>query len=281
VSKAVSSNVKVALSGLGGDELFIGYNGYFRYLQNRRTPVLSFFDHIAEFHILKRILPFKVLNHLFSFRANNDNVLQYIFHLQKNVDLFTRRFLNSDLLDNNPYLLTAKMIRENYPLGTDRLNQIRLLYISQHMGNILLRDSDSVSMKHSLEVRFPLIDIRLTEQALKMPIEYLIADLKSCSERNYNTSGLKRMLLDAFKRELPPDSFNLSKKGFQVPMNNWLRTTFRPYMEDTINNPSDLFNKKEIKSIYQDGVYPDYDFKKLWSILVLDHWFKKIYKHKF
>jgi asparagine synthase (glutamine-hydrolysing) len=149
------------------------------------------------------------------------------------------------------------------------------------MGNILLRDSDSVSMKHSLEVRFPLIDIRLTEQALKMPIEYLIADLKSCSERNYNTSGLKRMLLDAFKRELPPDSFNLSKKGFQVPMNNWLRTTFRPYMEDTINNPSDLFNKKEIKSIYQDGVYPDYDFKKLWSILVLDHWFKKIYKHKF
>ncbi len=280
VSKHVCKNVKVALSGLGGDELFIGYNGYFKYLLNTKSPSLGSLYNFLNLPLIRNIVPNKVNRRAFSYHASNDEILYYTFSLQKHIELFGNNYLNHEIESGNIYKRTAEIIRDNYKSGLNQINQIRMLYINQHMGNMLLRDSDSVAMKNSLEVRFPLIDKRLVELALSMPAEYLIKDLSIAGNRNYEKSGLKRMLSDAFINELPPDVMNQTKRGFQLPTAVWLKSSLKPFLEDSIYNSSDLFSRRELSLLYNNGNYPDSHFKILYSILIFDQWYKQVYQIK-
>lgn len=270
VSKYASKGIKVALSGLGGDELFVGYNGMFKYLESEQFD-FEIQDILKIYSPLSRI-SHRLHNKLYSETSKLNFIQNYIVNLQPHLDLHSSRLFNFRL-DSN--LLTHQTISENYKFGNESMNRIRAVYLQLFMSNMLLRDSDSVAMMNSLEVRFPLIDIRLVEFALQMPNKFLIKDPRPGINRNYLKSGLKQMLFHAFEKDLPVHLYNQEKKGFQLPIYEWLRTAFKGKLEDTVFNPSELFNKRELVITYNHGDFSRDKTKELWSILILDQWLKK------
>jgi asparagine synthase (glutamine-hydrolysing) len=277
VSKYAAKYVTVALSGLGGDELFIGYHGFLQFLRRKtRYPWFPFQNSINT-PILGKMLPDKIYYRLYREFAQSDDVQQYVFTLQRNFEYF-----NEDLLDEKFRLhrvncMTKKVIEENYRFSGVPLIKIKQLYTNQYMGNMLLRDSDAVAMKNSLEVRFPLIDKRLVEFVYTLPQEYLIQDLKHKGGRNYRKDGWKRILRDAFCQELPMEILDRNKKGFQLPTNVWLNGVLKDVLQDTIHHPSDLFNAKEVRKSFHEWKKNNFRWKEIWSIFILDRWIKDVY----
>ena len=277
ISRYVSRNVKVALSGLGGDELFLGYLGFFSFLNNLNPDQHNVFNYIVLNPIVQSLIPSRALGKLKRPTARYEETLNYVMNLQPNVETIGRKALNYDWNIYDAQKYTADLINREYKRGTGEVNRIRMLYVNQFMGNLLLRDSDAVAMSSSLEVRFPLISKDIIEFAYRMPAEYLILDLSIAKQRNYEKSGLKRMLRDAFVNELPPFGFNQSKRGFQLPVADWLRTSLKGHLEDTIFNPSEIFDKRNLARLYRNGNYQSINFKLLFSIMILDQWYKQVF----
>lgn len=277
VAKHVSQNVKVALSGLGGDELFCGYNGFFKYIsKSNYPPFLGKLDELIENSNLRYLLSRDILRKAFRFQAFNNDILYYVFWLQSHIDNYTYPILNKDWLSTNPYRPTAKRVKENYQLSKDGFTNIRLMYLNLFMSNMLLRDSDAVAMKNSLEVRFPLIDKRIVELAFQLPINYLI-NQNNLGSRNYLDGGLKKIMRDAFKDHLPLAFFNQNKRGFQLPIQKWMNTSLHSILQDTIMNPHEIFDKKTLLKLFDKGHVESKSLKTLWAILILDNWMKNVY----
>ena len=195
----------------------------------------------------------------------------YIVNLQPHLNTNLNAYFN---LNADPNIETNKIIDQNYTFAKEPFNKIRSAYIQLFMSNMLLRDGDATSMKHSIEVRFPLIDYRLVELALHMPQKFVIKNLLTASQRNYTQSGLKQMLYHAFEKELPSHLYNQSKRGFQLPIHHWFTTAYKERLEDTIFNPSSLFNKKVLIDSHNRGKFGKNKTKDMWGILILDQWLK-------
>ncbi|MBK8563727.1 MAG: hypothetical protein IPN76_10395 [Saprospiraceae bacterium] len=144
------------------------------------------------------------------------------------------------------------------------------------MSNMLLRDSDAVAMKSSLEARFPLIDRRIVEFSLQIPFEYQIQDSTSLGGRNYSKNGLKRILRVRLSTNyhqiysITINVFNCNQYLVKKPLAGLLENTF--------NQPSEIFEPKEITKHYNQWRKDNSHWKKVWSIFILDQWYKNVFK---
>jgi asparagine synthase (glutamine-hydrolysing) len=230
VSKAAASTgLKVALSGLGGDELFAGYNTFID------VPAW-----VRRFRIPSRI-PFA--GELF--RTVHENLLSNSGHSPKRAGAllyggsfegayFLRRgmFLPSELpivmhpddaaegLAEYDPLESAKSLLEDGPAGD--YARVAVLEASMYMRNQLLRDSDWASMAHSLEVRVPYVDAWLTRRVAPMLVRNAMAERK-------------KLIALAPSRPLPGEILKRPKTGFFVPIQNWLETD--PGLQEWKSNP--------------------------------------------
>jgi asparagine synthase (glutamine-hydrolysing) len=100
--------------------------------------------------------------------------------------------------------------------GIDPLNAYSLLELSLYLGNMLLRDTDQMSMAHSIEVRVPLLDHVLVETLARMPGRLKLSWFRT-----------KRLLTDALPSPLPAEVFRRRKMGFVFPWEIWLRNDLR------------------------------------------------------
>jgi len=107
------------------------------------------------------------------------------------------------------------LIAELAPL--DLVNQVSLLELRTYLENMLLRDGDSMSMAHSLELRVPMLDRRLVEFVARIP-----------GHRKVHRRLPKPLLLEAMGGRLPRMIYERPKHGFTFPWEVWLRTTLRP-----------------------------------------------------
>ena len=277
VSKYTSKGVTVALSGLGGDELFVGYYGFMQFIDRKPRFPFNLLSPLVRNEFLKNTFSEKMYHVLFEELSKKDDFLNYIFILQRNHERFNSNLL-SDVNLKSTHEVTADLISKNYSLPKHPLNRIKNLYITQFMSNMLLRDSDAVAMKSSLEVRFPLIDKRIVEFALRIPPSYQTLGSNTLGARTYDKDGLKRILKDAFIKDLPPSLLNRSKKGFQLPTVNWMNGPLKGFLEDSFSNPSEIFDKNEIMKTYKYWKSNQSEWKKVWSVFILDMWYKEVYK---
>ena len=212
ISAAAASEVRVALSGQGGDELFAGYN-IFQFA--RRLEALL--DRLPR-------LPHKVQKLAMQFQRL-PATLQYNWY---------GRAVMGYLSAGDPDLITAatKPLFGPAEIGAqltasfsgpgaprDLVNELSLRLIQGYLRNTLLRDMDAMSMAHSLEVRVPLVDHDLANFALSIP-----GDQKAA------WGEAKRPLRALAKRMLPRELLERPKKqGFAFPMGEWLAhpTTLR------------------------------------------------------
>jgi asparagine synthase (glutamine-hydrolysing) len=215
---AAQQGLKVVLSGLGGDELFGGYPSFVwapRLKRLMRVPVsvrrplaglasrlFTLNDRWAKTTRLASSAggnPYFAIRELFGPDARQGLVPDFQFSADRN---------GSTALDLK-----------------DSVNQISRLELSYYMRNMLLRDSDSMSMAHSLELRVPLLDDALVEFALTVP-----GNIK------LNGHGVKPLLAGALSDILPEPVRRRHKAGFTLPWQPWLHGPLASCVESMLLN---------------------------------------------
>ena len=219
--EAVRLGFKVALSGAGGDELVGGYRSFARALRAERLMGVPGTGAVASIagHAMQQLRPASKLGQL----GRGFGALERMYQTQ--YALFSTGTLRRLLL--RPDTLTSWGLEEERQSDLaaqiaelSTLRSVTALESEMFLGDRLLRDMDSVSMAHSLEVRVPLADTFLSDR---------LAGLSDADR--YLPIGQKRLLRRQSSKVLPDSFFSRPKRGFEFPMDSWMRGPLRPMVE--------------------------------------------------
>jgi asparagine synthase (glutamine-hydrolysing) len=244
VSKvAHDAGLKVVLSGLGGDELFGGYQTF------QRVPTIlkwglamnewPYFKYWVG-RMLERTLPSSPLRRMGAFLEAPPTIesayqtVRGVFTPTEAASL-CRHYLGDEVL-------IQKMTVDQLISGVSPRDAVAQLEIERYMRNQLLRDSDVFSMAFSLELRVPFVDRKLVESAAQIPAEQRLR------------KG-KRLLVQAVP-EIPAWVVDRKKQGFVFPFANWMRDEWRAILTER-----NTLAGVPLASWYQK-----------WSIFVLEKW---------
>jgi len=273
VSKLARTEVPVALSGDGGDELFGGYNRYFMY-QN-----LEFFLKFSPKNkkILKKLIQIIGLSNLLRLLSNFG--FRNLYHVAQKLDKFSDRLTNINS-QNDIYksFVTEWNECDAVNLVSQNLNEFtKIDFVKNDSFERRMMDSDFLSylpddiltkvdrcsMAHSLEVRAPFLSKELIDHSRGIPFNQLFA-------KNRGKLVLKKILNEF----VPNQITDRSKVGFQMPIDIWLRGELKDWASDLINDiDNDLFDKESINSVFNDHINGKFNHGfKLWSILMYQQW---------
>ncbi|HSP45932.1 MAG TPA: asparagine synthase (glutamine-hydrolyzing) [Chthoniobacterales bacterium] len=251
VSRAVAGHgVKVALSGLGGDELFGGYPSF------RDVPRLQLVAAFPSF--LRRLIGLA------------GNLGERLADLPRNGDPgelahWRRRFLTDESIRRAGLPIAVEPADVSVTLPDD-FARISWAELTGYMRRMLLRDADQMSMAVSLEMRVPFLDHELVEYVLGLP---------GAVQKRY--SGVKGLLVESCRDLLPASVYDRPKAGFVLPMKHWMVGPLAPFvtegLEETISRrllPEVFVN--EMRADFQRG---HLHWTRLWSLVVLGHYAKR------
>jgi asparagine synthase (glutamine-hydrolysing) len=274
VAKAArAAGLKVALSGLGGDEVFAGYSNFRRFGKLLKlTHAASLLPSFLAQSLLSRDAfngsPNRLhkLAALVGTRGQPDNVyavLRGMFLPQQRRALLAAQTRG---VDKKNGLSWPSNGAKGTSGGIDSVNIYSVFELSNYLCNTLLRDADVMSMVHGLEVRVPLIDHLVVEQVARIP-----GRLKLDHGRN------KPLLLDAAP-SLPASIVQRKKMGFALPMGGWLRGALRPWVEhlllgEPVKNLGFL-DSRSIEKLWQSFLRGEQytNFSRVWCLVALVAW---------
>jgi asparagine synthase (glutamine-hydrolysing) len=277
VSQLAHEHVKVALSGVGGDELFGGYRRYFAPVLGRMTSWIP-----CQW---RRMLGNKLGDGLNADRGTFwGNMGRYAkawgrtIHLPLDqqylglVSVLSAEQVNT-LVKHQSFLEDpAQMVVNfyNQPQTAAALN--RLLYVDAKtaLSESLLLLTDKMGMATSLEVRVPLLDNRLIDFVCELPAQYRM--------RGFN---LKRLLKASLKGVVPDLVLTRSKRGFGTPMGTWLRTDLRPMVGDLLAENrlgrDGLFNVDFVNSLLNTHYAGVEDYTEpIFALLAFEVWRERL-----
>ena len=208
VSLEAAKELKVAISGLGGDEIFAGYPHFelISKYSKRKKGIISYYG--------------KKLNKL---RPNRFTKKFEFFGIDEYSALDQQRTIvnNFNKLFNDKE--TIPMFKKLQRLSS--VQKISYAEIGNYMLNTLLRDNDILSMAHSLEVRPVLLDHKLVELAFSLQDNYKI--------RN---DLLKSVFVDSVKDIIPQEVWLRKKTGFEMPLCHWMNGCFNRRFKSLVNS---------------------------------------------
>ena len=264
VSRAVKqAGITVALSGLGGDELFAGYPSFRRALKFGSMPVVARRVMRAAAGMGKVALNGSVQRHKFWELMNSEGTPFEVYRISRELfSIEARTRINAQM---NPDLYSATI----RVLTSDVVNTISQLELSGYMANTLLRDTDAMSMAHSLEVRVPFVDTKLVDYVLSLPGKWKLGQ---------GNSGPKPLLADALADLLPRDFLARPKMGFTLPFERWLQNDLRREVASVCEDPAALapaaLHAEAVRSVWRNFLQKPraVGWTRPWSIYVLAKW---------
>jgi asparagine synthase (glutamine-hydrolysing) len=276
-----SRNVKVALSGDAGDELFAGYARYGEFARRNPSPGMSFLS--------------KALLHSnkggYSFGPGGRGLTKALSACYRLPDWITedrlkRRLVGAgqDLADayaynigywSDPESLTKATALPTYAFTadvasaerTDGYREMMLSDIYTYLPDDILVKVDRAAMSHSLETRAPFLDHRLYEYSVTLPTSFLVDE-----------KGKGKKILRHLLRKYVPDSLvDRPKAGFAAPLDKWLRHELAQWAESLVHGPElagqsfiDRDRVAQVWRLHKTG-RADYSFH-LWGLLQLCAW---------
>ena len=269
VSKIAREHVTVILSGDGGDELFAGYNSY----QNRNE------------HALLMNLPAGLRRHVIGslaaampMQAPMRNLLKYAAYSSKEDgpgvlglypyikdDLVTRATA-AELSKSDP-VQARRELWANYE-KLDKLTRMQLTDTKMYLPGDILVKVDRMSMANSLETRAPLLDYRMVEFAVGLPVQLKMK------------SGVSKYVLkQVLKKYVPPRIMQKSKQGFAVPIGSWFQTSLKGYTRDILLDSRSLgrglFKPGVVEKVLEFHSNGRRDYSEwIYMLLMLELWFQ-------
>ena len=278
ISRGAARDVKGVLSGLGGDEWFAGYPvtrrlarygsgaGRVHMLAGRAASVARHFVP-ANGPAARRCEELAVRATPLSTWTDDHRVFGY--PLARKLVSGAPPPSNGDDAGRLLALLSSTW-REESPVGFSCL-----LDVAAYMGCQLLRDSDAVSMAHSLELRVPLVDTRIAEFARSCPDDFKLHPSGGTGSE-YEASGAKRVLIHALRDVLPPDIGRRPKRGFALPYDHWVRHHLGPLVEDTCSREAvaarGLLDPDLVDRLRSNW----HGWPQVWSVMVLELWCRAV-----
>tara|TARA_B100000282_G_scaffold200084_1_gene146419 strand:+ start:5980 stop:7944 length:1965 start_codon:yes stop_codon:yes gene_type:complete len=285
VSEIAKSEVTVALSGDGGDELFGGYNRY---------------THVPSIWKIISIIPYslrKILGKLLS--TININVLDFFgekFLFLKPIPQFGSKIHKmADRLKNinslrefsmslatiwqNPSALVKDMedfIEDDFNQLSSTFNFIdsetkKMMAVDSvtYLPDDILCKVDRAAMSTSLETRVPFLDPDVISVASRIPLQFNIV----------NKNG-KLPLREILKKYVPQDLTERPKSGFAIPIGEWLRGPLREWAEDLLSKDfienQGLLNFEPIQKVWKEHLSGKHDWTpKIWGVLMFQAWYKE------
>jgi len=275
VSKATkNAGVTVALSGLGGDELFAGYDIFKRAVDLLgKKWMYSFPAGIRKVlgKTLKTVKPSVSSDKIAA--VLNQKYLELPYYYPINRQLFEDDFIEKITRNINVGENAVKMIGvnnidvEEFGFGSPFLSRVSFMEMNTYMQNVLLRDTDQMSMAHALEVRVPFLDHKLIEYVYGIPDQFKYPETP------------KKLLVDSLGDLLPDSIVNRPKMGFVLPWENWMKNELKEFCETSLHqlDQTGLFEKGALEAMwdkFQSG-NKQFTWSRLWPLVVLGNWMKE------
>jgi len=280
VCKIARKNVTVALSGLGGDEAFAGYERYLGFnLRNvyNRIPMFSLEKHFRNLieRIPERPDGHYTINHMKRFvRSASLSADQCYYNYLSILDssLSKSFFSNPDKFAKHSEACRELMLghfnSSNVMDTKDSFNRVLYCDLKTYLPEDILAVTDRMSMLHSLEVRVPFIDHKLLEFCATIPPEMKMKWFKK-----------KYLLKKAVRKYLPAEVVNHRKQGFVGPMTQWLKNDLKPYVVEALSEKNlkkhDLLNSQVIKRVTEEHFSGrQIHDTSIWSVLIFQKWYE-------
>lgn len=267
VCNVARKNVTVAMSGDGGDELFMGYGYYDLY---RKVRNLYRMDAGVGRHMIKGLFGRMGSRYARASRLFNLPSKDLLTHLWAEQQyMFSEKEIGSLLNIKETDLSIKESWRKVDDLPLSDFEKISLFDIEQYLAYNLLYKMDTASMANSLEVRNPYLDYRLMEYSYNLPQHFKI-----------NKGTPKYLMKKLLERYLPKELVYRRKWGFPAPIGDWL-TRDLSYLIDKWLAPQriksqGLFNEKRVSyyvTEFRSG--KKYHDKRLWSLIFFQMWHSK------
>ncbi|MEP6727674.1 MAG: asparagine synthase (glutamine-hydrolyzing) [Bacteroidota bacterium] len=272
VSKAIrNAGITVALSGIGGDELFAGYPFFKQYLKLQEKKNLY-----RGTGLLRRMTAA-----MLSGNSNRKKRMQQIIQAPSPAVEYmypvSRQILSPGLIQqltsfNDFDMQDTALFRQlhskhNNIVQFPLLSQVSIADYLGYTQHTLLKDTDQMSMAVSLEVREPFFDHELIEFVLSIP------------DKLKFPAYPKSLLVESLQPLLPDEIVHRKKQGFVFPWNEWMKNELRSFCEQRLQRlgQRSFINSKSLDRYWKRFLAndPSVRWSELWMFVVLEHWMEK------
>ncbi|MGH1481554.1 MAG: asparagine synthase (glutamine-hydrolyzing) [Geminicoccales bacterium] len=266
VAQAAARDVKMVLSGDGGDEAFGGYERYLKQQVIERLHRLSLGLAGPGLKALGGVLPGS-LGARFAWLGKR-TALPFPARYLSGVALSTPADV-ARWLQHGGETADYGAVERSFDHGYDDRND-EMIHgdIETYLLDDILVKVDRMTMACSLEARAPLLDVKLVEWAARLPNDMKMRD------------GRGKYLLRALaKKYLPPEALDKKKQGFGIPLDHWFRTDLKDMIADTIESndfaDAGVFDRDVARQFLAQHLKEGKNHgEKLWQMLVFTLWYK-------
>jgi len=273
VSKATrAAGIRMALSGLGGDELFAGYAIFRRAARLERWRGMSLLPRRmrrAAGRVLTAVAPSVAAQKMGDILAERriGALSAYPYNRQLFPDRQLAELLVISLAENAVMRDVQRWTQDGGFDALPLLSKISVAEMSTYMQDVLLRDTDQMSMAHALEVRVPFLDHALVELLLQVPDSIKFPH------------GPKQLLVESLGDLLPPEIVRRRKMGFNLPYREWMKGELRQLCGERIAALAarPWFREAAVLQLWQHFLsdHAGVSWSRLWMMVVLEDWLQR------